>query len=404
MGFEIESSGTVKIFDIAKQLESEGRALIHLEVGELDFRTPEYVIEATVASLQAGRTRYTTTKGHPALRAEIARYTERRYGVPHVDPATQVLVTPGAKYGLFLGLLSTLQPGDEVLVFSPSYPSFRAIPAAIHTTIKEIPILAGHQTIPTREIFADFQEKLTHETRVFILNGPCNPTGQVIGPELVHLIWEHVQAYPRLVFLADDIYEQYIYPPATFETPAHHDPSLARTILINGLSKSMCMTGFRVGWVVSSEQFVTPLQNIQQNSVTCVPEFIQDAARVALQAMNRAAPRYTDFRAMVRDALDARRRYLVQRLQAIPGIQCNDAEGAFYVFPDVSAYDPDDWQFAMDLLARGVVVTPGSAFGLGGAGHVRICYTQPLAQLQQAMDILTAFLRERAPDVTGDAS
>ncbi len=387
-GFEIASSGTVKIFNKAKKLEQSGKKLIHLEVGELDFDTPQYIVNEAIRGLKRNNTRYTLSKGVFPLRREIAEYTQTRYELEKVDPETQVMVTPGAKYALFLSLLSILQSGDEVVVFSPSYPSFRAIPEALHTEIREVTILDRGQTIPTEVIFEDFCAKLSPKTRVVILNGPCNPTGQVIGPKLVSLIWDVLQKYPRVVVVADDIYEQFIYPPATFETEAHHDAGLSRTILINGLSKSMCMTGFRVGWLVTNPDFINRFERIQQNSITCVSPFIQDAAITAMKSMNERWPEYIEFSRKMKTALIERKTYLNAALNRIEGIQSHTTDGAFYQFPDVSRINPNDDDFCSMLLDHGLVITPGSSFGAGGAGHVRLSFTNSMDRLKKAVEIL----------------
>ncbi|MHA1733686.1 MAG: pyridoxal phosphate-dependent aminotransferase [Promethearchaeota archaeon] len=395
MSFEFDPSGTVEVFNLAKELEAKGHELVHLEVGELDHDTPEYVVDAAVRSLKEGHTRYTVTRGQFDLREQISEYTARRYGLESLDPERQVLVTPGAKFGLFLGLLSLLAPGDEVVVFSPSFPTFRAIPKAMHVKIREVGILDGPRTIPTGDIFEDFKRQVNERTRVVILNGPCNPTGQVIGPALVEMIWKHVQEFPRVIFLADDIYEQFIYPPATFNTPAHHDRDLSRTVLVNGLSKSFCMTGFRVGWVVTNSSLLEKLERIQQNSVTCLQPFVQDAAEVAVRSMNEQWPEYRAFREEVRRSLLERKEYILPALDGLAGVTCNEAEGAFYVFPDISGVTPDDRKFCRELLKEGVVLTPGSAFGKGGPGHVRLCYTKPLEELGKSVEVMGRFVERQ---------
>ncbi|GAB4329981.1 MAG: pyridoxal phosphate-dependent aminotransferase [Promethearchaeota archaeon] len=395
MPFHVDPSGTVEVFNAAKRLEERGVHLFHLEVGELDVPTPEYVVDAAVEGLRAGHTRYGPTRGNGDLRRQVVEKERARYGLDWLDPDANVLVTPGAKFGLFLGLLALLEKGDEVVVFSPSYPSYRSVPKALETKIREVSILRGARTVPTDEIFEDFRSKVNEATRVVIMNGPCNPTGQVIGPKLVGLLWELAQEFPRLWFLADDVYEQFIYPPATFNSVARHDADLSRTILVNGLSKSFCMTGFRVGWVVANSEVVTALERIQQNSVTCVPPFVQDAAEVALRSMNEGWPEYLAFRRALMEDLLTRRALTLERLEGIDGVTCNENEGAFYAFPDVTGVTPDDELFCLELLKRGVALTPGSAFGAGGSGHVRVAFTRPVEEIARAMDVLEEFCAEK---------
>jgi len=282
--FDIESSGTVEIFNLAKKLESEGKSLIHLEVGELDFDTPFYINEATINAIKSNYNRYTETTGILSLRSEIIEYIHSRYNLQGLSPERNVIVTPGAKFGLFSSLLSFLSPGDEIIVFSPSYPSFRAIPNAMKIKVREIPILKGSRIIPMDDILNDLNSKLNDKTRFFILNGPCNPTGQVVYENTLKRVWDYCLKFPRIWFLADDIYEQFIFKPLTFETISRYDELLERTIIVNGFSKSFAMTGFRLGYAVSNEHVIKKLTKFQQNSVTCATSFSQKAGEIALKS------------------------------------------------------------------------------------------------------------------------
>ena len=386
--FNIEASGTVEIFNLAKKLESEGKHFIHLEVGELDFNTPKYIVDAVIKALKQNITRYTETKGLPNLRSEIATYMNIRYKIKEINSDKNIMVTPGAKFGLFAALLSFLAPGDEIVVFSPSYPTFRAIPNALKIKVREIPILRGSKIIPPDEILEDLRSKINSNTRFFILNGPANPTGQVIYPETLKKVWEICSKFDRIWFLADDIYEQFIYPPATFESTSKFDPMLEKTIIVNGFSKSFCMTGFRLGYVVSNESVIEKLLKFQQNSVTCATSFVQKAGEIALKSFNESWKEYKDFKTEMMKQLGKRREVMYNGLNKIRGIKCDKPEGAFYSFPDISELEMDSYKFSMKLIKNGVVTTPGLFFGRGGEGHIRICYTRPEKQLKEALFII----------------
>lgn len=392
--FDIEASGTVEIFNLAKKLESEGKKFIHLEVGELDFNTPKYIVDAAVNALKQNITKYTETKGIPSLRSEIATYMKNRYKIKEINHDKNIMVTPGAKFGLFASLLSYLAPGDEIVVFSPSYPTFRAIPNAMKIKVREIPILRGSEIIPVDEILEDLKSKINENTRFFILNGPANPTGQVIYSSTLKGVWEICRKFDRIWFLVDDIYEQFIYPPATFESTSKFDPMLEKTIIVNGFSKSFCMTGFRLGYVVSNESVIEKLLKFQQNSVTCATSFVQKSGEIALKSFNENWKEYKQFKTEMMKDLINRREFLYNGLNKIHGIKCNKPEGAFYIFPDISELDVDSHKFSMSLIKKGVVTTPGVFFGQGGEGHIRICYTHPEKQLKQALDIMEKFSSE----------
>ncbi|MHA1821546.1 MAG: pyridoxal phosphate-dependent aminotransferase, partial [Promethearchaeota archaeon] len=273
------------------------------------------------------------------------------------------------------------------------YPSYRSIPHAMNIKVKEVPILKGPKIIPMDDIIEDVQKKVSDKTRFFILNGPCNPTGQVIYHDTLKRLWDVLEPYENIIFLADDIYEQLIYPPATFESTVQFDPKLERTIIINGFSKSFSMTGYRLGYIISNQKFIERLSRFQQNSVTCATTFSQKAGEIALKSYNEKWPEYLSFRKSFINELNKRRKLIYKELKSIKNLGVNEPEGAFYIFPDISHYEMDSHKFVMDLIKeKNVVTTPGNVFGKNGEGHIRISFTRPINELKEAIDKIKEFI------------
>jgi len=374
--------GTETAFSVlarARELERQGREIIHLEIGEPDFDTPVHVREAAAAALAAGETHYCPSAGIPELREEAARYLARTRGV-HVDPAN-VLVGTGAKPFLFFGILATCNPGDEVVYPDPGFPIYESAIRWAGATPVPLPLLEERDFAFD---LADLESRLSPRTKLVILNSPQNPTGGALSPE------ETAAAATLLAgsgawILSDEVYSQMVYDGA-FASVASHPGLLERTILLDGLSKTYAMTGWRCGFAAVPEPLVDPLVRFFVNSTSCVPPFVQLAGVAALSGPQ------DEPRAMVEE-FRARRELVVAGLNELPGVSCRMPRGAFYAFPNVSGVPLDADELADRLLQEaGVAVLAGSAFGDHGRDNLRISYANSRENLALALERIGDFL------------
>ena len=374
--------GTETAFSVlarARELERQGREIIHLEIGEPDFDTPVHVRDAAAAALAAGETHYCPSAGIPELREEAARYLARTRGV-HVDPAN-VLVGTGAKPFLFFGILATCNPGDEVVYPDPGFPIYESAIRWAGATPVPLPLLEERDFAFD---LADLESRLSPRTKLVILNSPQNPTGGALSPE------ETAAAAALLAdsgawVLSDEVYSQMVYDGA-FASVASYPGMLERTILLDGLSKTYAMTGWRCGFAAVPEPLVDPLVRFFVNSTSCVPPFVQLAGVTALSGPQ------DEPRAMVEE-FRARRELVVAGLNALPGVSCRMPRGAFYAFPNVSGVPLDADELADRLLQEaGVAVLAGSAFGDNGRDNVRISYANTRENLGLALERIGDFL------------
>ena len=374
--------GTETAFSVlarARELERQGREIIHLEIGEPDFDTPVHVREAAAAALAAGETHYCPSAGIPELREEAARYLAGTRGV-HVD-AANVLVGTGAKPFLFFGILATCNPGDEVVYPDPGFPIYESAIRWAGATPVPLPLLEERDFAFD---LADLESRLSPRTKLVILNSPQNPTGGALSPE------ETAAAAALLAdsgawVLSDEVYSQMVYDGA-FASVASHPGMLERTILLDGLSKTYAMTGWRCGFAAVPEQLVDPLVRFFVNSTSCVPPFVQLAGVTALSGPQ------DEPRAMVEE-FRARRELVVAGLNELPGVSCRMPRGAFYAFPNVSGVPLDADELADRLLQEaGVAVLAGSAFGDHGTDNLRISYANSRENLARALARMGDFL------------
>lgn len=368
-------SGIREFFELVRSAGSgpdeQGRRLISLAIGEPDFDAPWHVREASIWSLEQGRTGYTPNLGLLPLRAAIADHVETETGVRY-DPETEVLVTVGVSQGLDLALRALVEPGDEVLYHEPCYVSYAPSVMLVHGVPVAVPTsaAAGFALDPDA-----VRRAVTPRSRVLLLNFPCNPTGATLDEdaarELARVADEH-----DLAVVSDEIYSE-----LTYDEPARSIVSLPgmreRTILLRGFSKSFAMTGFRVGYACAPRPLLDALNKIHQYTMLCAPAVAQEAALDALRHGRSA-------RLAMRDQFRLRRNFLVRSLCEL-GLSCHKPDGAFYVFPSIAATGLTSREFALRLLReQRVAVVPGPAFGPSGEGFVRCAYAASLPQLEEA--------------------
>ena len=373
-------SGIRKFFDLTASMKE----VISLGIGEPDFVTPWHIREAATYSLEKGYTMYTSNSGLLELRQELARYLELHYGVSY-NPESEILITVGTSEGLDLTMRAILNPGEEIIIPDPHYVAY---PADI--------ILAGGVPIfvPVSEEnnFAikasDIEPRITKQTKAILIGYPANPTGAVIFKSELNNIARLAEKYDLLV-ISDEIYARLIY--SVEHTCFSSLPGMKeRTILIGGFSKSYAMTGWRIGYVAASRQFIQPMTKIHQYTMLCCPTMAQMAA---IEALKRGE---SEVERMVQE-YDRRRRIMLKRLNEI-GLPCFESKGAFYAFPSIKTTGMTSEEFAEKLLKEEkVAVVPGSAFGQCGEGFVRCCYATSLANIEEALERMGRFVRRKAP-------
>ncbi len=374
----VPPSGLRRFFDIAATMDD----VISLSIGEPNFVTPEVILQAGIASLQRGQTQYTSNSGVYALRAALADYLYRLYGVAY-DPETEILITVGSSEALYLAATAILDPGDEVIIPQPSYVAYPA--EVVFTGATPVPVVTrfaeGFRVTPTALAAA-----ITPRTKALLLGYPCNPTGATLDREALLAIAGVVERHDLLV-ISDEIYDRLTYngPHTCFSSL----PGMkARTILLGGLSKSHAMTGWRLGWVCAPADLLAGMRKIHQYTIMSAPTPAQMAAIAAL-----TDPRAEEAVEAMRQSYDRRRRLLVAGLRSL-GLPTLEPEGAFYAFPSIAPSGMDDTAFAETLLQEEhVAVIPGSAFGAGGAGHVRCCYAAAEEKIAIALERMARFLR-----------
>jgi aspartate aminotransferase len=378
----LERLGTETAFSVlarARELEREGREIIHLEIGEPDFDTPLHIREAAAAALRAGETHYCPSAGIPELRDEAARYLSTSRHI-RVDPAN-VLVGTGAKPFLFFTILATCNPGDEVVYLDPGFPIYESAIRWAGATPVALPLLEERDFAFD---LADLESRLSPRTKLVILNSPQNPTGGALSPD------ETAKAAALLAdsaawVLSDEVYSQMVYD-GDFASVASHPGLLERTILLDGLSKTYAMTGWRCGFAAVPEPLVDPLVRFFVNSTSCVPPFVQFAGVAALSGPQ------DEPRAMVEE-FRSRRELVVAGLNELPGVSCRVPRGAFYAFPNVAEVPLDADVLADRLLQEaGVAVLAGSAFGRVGTDNLRISYANSRENLARALERMGDFL------------
>ena len=371
-------SGIRRFFDIAATMPE----VISLGIGEPDFDTPPSIVGAAQQALAAGATHYTPNAGLPELRQALAEHLAQRHGV-HYDPETEILITVGVSEALYLAVTAVLDPGDQVIVPTPCFVSYRP----------EV-VLAGGEPIPlplrAEDDFAPAPQALeaaiTPRTKALLLNYPHNPTGALPTQDALVAVAQ-VAARHDLVVISDEIYDQLTYgrPHVCF---AALPEMRERTLLLGGFSKSYAMTGWRIGYVAGPRDLMEGLAKIHQYTIMCAPTLAQHAALAALQQGAEAV-------AAMRAEYDRRRRLMLEGLRNI-GLPTVEPHRAFYLFPEVRGLGLDDETFAWRLLEEEqVAVVPGSAFGPGGEGFVRCSYATAYEKLEQALERMAHFVQRR---------
>jgi aspartate aminotransferase len=369
----MSGEGALSVYARAKELESQGRSIIHLELGEPDFHPGKSVIESATKALTEGKDRYCAVIGVPALREELAAYLARTRNLA-VAPAN-IVIAPGCKLALFLAMMALLEPGDEVLYPDPGFPGYSSITLGLGAISIPFELSPRHGLQPDpNEIAA----KITPRTRMLLTNSPGNPTGTVYTDEVQRAIAELAVKHDLWV-LSDEIYARIIYS-GEYVSMLRYPGMLERTLIIDGFSKSFAMTGWRLGYTVAPPDVVPALAMLAVNTYTCVAEFTQYAAIDALRDREGSTPR------MVGE-FARRREQFARDLNRVPGFRCQPPEGAFYAWVDITATGMTAEEICEILLEdAGVAAIPGAAFGPAGKDFVRFSFASSTSTLQEAVE------------------
>ncbi len=379
---KVKPSLTMAVSAKAKAMKAAGIDVLALSAGEPDFSTPEHICEAGIAAIQERFTRYTPAPGMPALREAVSARFKKQNGLEYAP--SQVIINCGAKHSVNLAVYALINPGDEVIIPSPYWVSYPDMVKLVGGNPVIIDALSENDLKITPE---QLQSAITDRTKLLILNSPSNPTGMVYSADELKALAEVIVKNDILV-LSDEIYEQLVYDGVEHVSIASLSTDIFdRTITVNGVSKSYAMTGWRIGWTAGPEEIIKAMGTIQSQQTSNPASISQKAALAAVTGPQ-------DFITDWVKAFSERRKYLVDRLNAMDGVNCILPKGAFYVFPDVSglygkAYNGTviDGSLAFCefmLNQQHIALVPGAGFG--NDNHVRISYAVSMEELETAMD------------------
>ena len=368
----LQHEGAYRVMSLAQSLEREGKDIVHLEIGQPDFKTFPEISEAGKRAIDEGYTRYNPSEGYGDLRESIAEFSKQR-GI-HSQPS-QIVVGPGAKPVLLFPLMALLEEGDEALYPDPGFPSYRADIEIAGGTPVPVPLVEANSFSFDLEAL---EARITERTKILILNSPANPTGGVISKPDLEAIAALAQEH-KFYVLSDEIYSRLVYDDSPAESIYTIDGMPERTIIVDGFSKSYAMTGWRLGYAIMPKALAAKVSLLLTHAVGCTAGFTQRAGIVALLECD-------DDVSKVVQQYQKRRDAFVAGLNSVDGIRCRLSEGAFYAFPNVSAIGIPSTTLADRLLNEaGVACLSGTDFGPNGEGYLRFTYAASQAELDEAV-------------------
>ena len=370
----IEPFYVMDILERAKQLENEGRDIVHFEVGEPDFNTPQEICLAAVQWIEKGYTKYTSSLGIDELRQSVAEDYSRTYGVE--VGYERVIITIGSSPALLLAMLTVLNPGDEILITDPHYACYPQIINVARGVAKKIPVYEsdGYQVDP-----AVIRKNIGKKTKAILVNSPANPTGAVMDTDIFRELSDM-----GLFVISDEIYHGLVYGARVNSVLEFTDNAIA----INGFAKLYSMTGWRLGYMIVPKNFVRYVQKLQQNLFISAGSFVQKAGVEAIEKVKKSGRS----EAMVAE-FDKRRKEMIKGLSSIGFDIAIEPKGAFYVFVNSSRWSRDSWRLAFDILENcHVGVTPGIDFSDRGRDYLRFSYTTSVDSIREGIRRLGEFL------------
>lgn len=376
---ELKSFIVMDILEKAQEMERAGESVIHLEIGEPDFNTPEAIKKAAVQALERGETRYTHSLGARKLREAICAYYDETYGVRNLDP-DQVLITSGTSPAFLVAMSTILDRGEEVILSDPGYACHPNFVRFLEGIPKAIPVYEEDAFQYRPETI---RAALSPKTRAILINSPANPTGNLLSPERMAEI-----ADMGKLILSDEIYHGLVY-----EGLAHTMLEYTNNcIVFNGFSKLYAMTGWRLGYLIVPPEFIRPMQIMLQNFFISANSVAQAAGYAALTEPSVKA----DLRQMW-ERYNRRRQFILRRIREIGFGITVEPTGAFYVFANARRFTTDSYSFAFEILEKARVgITPGVDFGPNGEGYVRFSYANSLANITEGLQRIETYLQNRS--------
>lgn len=375
----LQGESAFAILSKANELETKGMNVIHLEIGQPDFKTPENIIDAAKEAMSDGYTGYGPTLGYNELREAVADYVKEYKNIDATKD--NVVIVPGGKPTMFFTMLTLVEPGDEVIYPNPGFPIYESCIKFARGIPVPMPLTADNDFRPDVE---KLKSLITPKTKLIIINNPGNPTGGIFEKEDILAIADILKDRPDIFVLSDEIYDRLMYDGETISIasiPEMRD----RTLVLDGFSKTYAMTGWRIGYCVANVDIIKKFEMIMVNSVSCTCSFTQMAAVEALKGPQ-------DSVVEMKNKFKERRDWLVNALNEIDGIKCCMPRGAFYAFPDISSFGLSSKEFADRLLEEeGIALAWGTSFGEYGEGHIRISYATSLENLKEAVERLKRF-------------
>lgn len=375
---QVKPSLTRKLFNMAKQFDD----VIDFTLGDPDIQPHQAIKDAGCDAIQTGLTRYSQNAGLLALRQTISRYYERMEGF-HYEPEGEIIVTVGAMEGLYLALLSMIDPGDEVIIPAPYYLNYVQMVSLCHG----VPVVVDNpKADPLSFRIEDVEAAITPKTKAFIINTPANPSGCLIPWEKIDALAELAKRHD-LVVISDEVYKCLIYDGKPFRSIVSIDGMRERTVLVNSLSKEFCMTGYRIGYVLAPSELIATMTKLQENVCACAPLPSQYAAIEALSGNG-------DYSSHMVETFRHRRDLLVEELRKIPGLSCNVPEATFYLMADISKTGMTSVQFAENLLKDAhVALVPGIAYGNSCDRYVRMAFTLDEKHIFEGIRRISKFMK-----------
>lgn len=378
----LQPSASMQFMARAKEMKAAGLDVINLSAGEPDFATPAPIVEEACRQMQAGFTHYTAGQGLPELRSRIVRKLREENGAVYADD--EILVTPGGKNAIYLTVTALVNPGDEVMYLDPAWVSYVPMIRAAGGTA--VPVVLSYRE-EYRITYEALEAAASNKTKLLIINYPNNPTGKVLSQADMAAIERFLLAHPDILLLSDEVYERIVFEGYTHICPAALDSIRDRVILVNGFSKSVAMTGWRLGYLAAPRPIVEQVYRLYQHSVTCVSGFIQKAAVVALDC--------TEDMERMRRSYQERRDLFLAKLNAIDTVEAKCPEGAFYAWVRIDKKDMSSAELCEYLLEKALVVgVPGDAYGKGGEKCLRFSFAEELGQLLEAAERIKRALDE----------
>lgn len=372
----IQPSLTRKLFNMAREYDD----VIDFTLGDPDIQTHQAIKDAGCRAIQEGKTRYSQNAGLMELRETISRYYKRTEGLDY-NPSNGIIVTVGAMEGLFLSLMSILNPGDEVIIPAPYYVNYVQMVQMCNAN----PIIIDNPNVGDLSFdVGDVEKAITNKTKALIINTPANPSGKLISQDKIQALAELAKKYD-LVVISDEVYKCLIYDNVQFSTIAKIDGMRERTILVNSLSKEFCMTGWRIGYVLAPQEVVASMTKLQENVAACAPLPSQYAAIEALSGNG-------NYSSNMQSVFLVRRNLLVEGIKSIPLLDCNMPEATFYLMVNISGTGMKSEQFAVELLKTvHVAVVPGISYGRTCDDYVRMAFTVGEEKIKEGLKRIRLF-------------